>query len=298
MSKNKTSLKNILSLIVILLCVFVLTGCASIDYSRFVYPDGSVNDRIVIEISDEAFNYCNTTKANLYETIKRDLENNYLLPINNFRNTYVPERTEGMTEIEYLQVIDSVRNGIITDARIIGKQIICDVTFANTTVFNLYYNYVNNGSAESTEETKENDIEFREGTFLNSYVQSSENAFAVLKTDFLKGFIEKYKTYFDTDYDLTDLKLTQEYASPNTEIYSNATETDTVKGIKMHHWEIDPNNLDFKLEFYTVSPHVSSWYLLGLGITFVVTFLVWGYIRRKKQAEAENTPPDFPINLK
>ena len=293
MTKSKKSLKNIFSLILIALFSVVLAGCASVDYSRFVYPDGSVNDRIVIEISDKAFDYCNTTKANLYEEMKRDLENNYLLPIINFRNNYIPERTENMTDLEYLQSIDMVRNGIITDARIIGNQVICDVTFKNTQVFNLYYGY-----GSSSNETEENSgIEFREGTFFNSHVQSSENAFAVLKTTFLQEFIAKYSQYFDGEYDLEDLTLTQEYASPNTEIYSNATETETVKGIKMHHWEIDPNNLDFKLEFYTVSPHTSSWYLLGLGITFVVTFLVWGYIRRKKQAEIENTPPDFPIKL-
>ena len=291
MTKNKKSLKHIFSLILIALFSVVLAGCASVDYSRFVYPDGTVNDRIVIEISDKALEHCNTTKASLYEEMKRDLENNYLLPIINFRNNYIPERTENMSDLEYLQAIDMVRNGIITDARIIGNQIICDVTFKSVQVFNLYYG----GSSETEEEGS--GIEFREGTFFNSHVQSSENAFAILKTNYLQQFIAKYSQYFDVNYGLEDLSLTQEYASPNTEIYSNATETETVKGIKMHHWEIDPNNLDFKLEFYTVSPHTTSWYLLGLGITFVVTFLVWGYSRRKKQAEIENTPPDFPIKL-
>ena len=97
--------------------------------------------------------------------------------------------------------------------------------------------------------------------------------------------LAQYKAYFDDEFDLSDLTLTQEYASPNTNIYSNANETETTKGIKMHHWEISADNLDFMLEFYTVSPNPGSWYILGLGITLVVTFLVWGAIRRKNQQD-------------
>ncbi|MBQ2863974.1 MAG: hypothetical protein IJE91_00745 [Clostridia bacterium] len=296
-TKNKSTNKFI-SLIFVLLCTIILAGCASVDYSRFVYPDGTVSDRIVVEISDEAFNHCNITKANLYQEIVRDLDNNYLLPIRTFRDSYLPVRTAEMTDIEYLEAIDKVRNGIICDVRLVGEQIICDVTFASSEVFNIYYSSINSSSDSTETEEENNGIEFRESTFFDSYVQSSENAFAVLKTDYLKQFINKYKAYFSGEYDFNDLTLTQEYASPNVDIYSNATETETVQGIKMHHWEIDPNNLDFKLEFYTVTPHTSSWYILGLVITFMVTFFVWGYIRRKKQAEAENQPPDFPIELK
>lgn len=289
MIKNKKNFKRIVSLIFILLCTIILAGCASVDYSRMVYPDGSVSDRIVVEISDEAFDYCTTTKQNLYSEIMRDLDNNYLLPIRAFRDSYLPVKTEDMSDLEYLEAMDLVRNGITCDVRQVGKQIVCDVTFSSAEVFSIYYSSMANNSG-SEEETEENSgFEFREGAFFNSYVQSSENAFAVLKTDFLKQFINKYKTYFAGEYDLADLTLTQEYASPNVEIYSNATETETVDGIKMHHWEIDPNNLDFKLEFYTVTPQAASWYILGLFITFVVTFVVWGYIRRKKQAQNDQT---------
>lgn len=285
--------KKFVSLIVLMFSLILFAGCASVDYSRFVYPNGQVTDRIVVEVDSKALeSSCTIPKAELYKLIKEDLENSYLIPIRAFRDNYAPVGIDWTVPEQAMQgykMIDEVRNGIATNCEIIGDAVICDVTFANTNIFNLYYNSISDGSnnTESDSETEEQ-LEFREQPFFNSYVQSSENAFAVLKTDYLQSFIEKYKWYFDDAFDLSDLKLTQEYASPNTNIYSNAAETATKDGIKMHHWEISADNLDFELEFYTVTPNVTSWYLLGLGITFVVTFLVWGYVRRKKQDGEEN----------
>ena len=276
--------KNFISLIVLMFSVILFAGCASVDYSRFIYPNGTITDRIVVEVDDKALEKaCSIPKNELYDLIKTDLENEYLLPIINFRDRYEPVGIDWTNPDEARKgfaMIDTVRDGIKTNCEILGDSVVCDVSFASMDLFNLYYN-----SFSSDEENEESNIEFREQPFFNSYVQSSENAFAVLKTDYLKTFINKYKGYFDNEFDLADLKLTQEYASPNTNIYSNATETQTTKGIKMHHWEISADNLDFMLEFYTVSPNPGSWYILGLGITIVVTFLVWGAIRRKNQQD-------------
>ena len=268
--------KKVLSLIVVLFSIILLSGCASVDYSRFIYPSGEINDRIVIEFSDEALSHCTVSKSKLYKSIINDLENYYIQPIEDFVYQFA------MSGQHTLEEIALVKNGIKTNIELLGEKIVCDVTFANVAVFNLYY------GVSSDESSDASDLEFREGAFVNKYVQSSQNAFAVLKTDYLKQFINKYAKLFNNYYALKDVKLTQVYASPNKGIYSNANETETVQGIKMHQWEISADNLDFNLEFYTLSPNTSTWYILALFISLIVTFVVWGLIHKQKMQQKNN----------
>lgn len=265
-----TKTNKIISLIMFTFCFLMLTGCASVDYSRFIYPSGEINDRLVVEVDDEAMKFCKVSKQKLFSLIVTDLENSYIQPIENKITEFVNSAENSFEQKQQLL------NGINTNIEVIGDKIVCDVTFSNMAVFNLYYH------DPDAEENTESEIEFREGAFVNKYVQSSQNAFAVLQTNYLKTFITKYKSLFNNVYDLKDVKLTQVYASPNTSIHSNANDTEISQGIKMHQWEISADNLDFELEFYTVSPHASTWYILALFVSLVVTFVVWGIINRRK----------------
>jgi hypothetical protein len=103
----------------------------------------------------------------------------------------------------------------------------------------------------------------------------------------VQNLIGKYRTLFQYKYGLKDLKLTQEYASPDLEVYSNADEIVVEDGLKMHHWSIDPNSLEFELEFYTVTPHTTSWYILALIISFLSIVWVAGVVHRQKQKDSE-----------
>lgn len=268
--------KSMLSLIMVLLCTIMLCGCAQVDYSRFIDKTGQITDRIVVEIDDKAMKYCTLSKQDLYRNVTNDLENYYIQPIEDFVSSYVSNPyivLENRVEIQ---------NGIHTNVEILGSKIVAEVVFQSNRIFNIYYDTITD-----SDDDQEQDVEFREGTFVNKYVTTSTNAFAILQTDTLKNIISKYKNYFVGHYDLKDVILTQVYASPNTEIHSNADEIETTQGIKMHQWTIDSSNLDFQLEFYTVSPHTVTWYILALVVTFGVTFAVWGMIVRKKSSKEE-----------
>ena len=263
--------KSILSLIMLLFCIIMLCGCANVDYSRFIDKDGKTTDRIVVEIDDAALKYCNISKQDLLRNIKEDLDNYYCQPVEDFQRMY---RLSGRYTTEQIAM---VLEEIHTNVEIIGNKVVCDVVFDTGRAFRAYYpptDYVP-------------DVEFREGTFVNKYVQSSTNVYAALKTDTLKSIINKYRGFFGNKYNLEDVKFTQEYASPDTQIHSNADSVQTVQGIKMHYWEISASNLDFQLEFYTVSPHTSSWYILALIITLIITVLVWVMIVKKKSNKEE-----------
>lgn len=268
-------LKNLFSLIFMILCTTILCGCAQIDYSRMVYPDGKVSDRIVVEIDEDAFRHCSASKGDLLNLVKVEFENYYVQPIEDFK----AEFWASTYDFEDKQL---VQDGITTDVRVIGNSIFCDVNFNNTRAFDLYYRNIDKGEEDDSSQT-----DFREGTFVNKHVQSSENAFAVLKTEFVQSLIGKYRTLFQYKYGLKDLKLTQEYASPDLEVYSNADEIVVEDGMKMHHWVIDPSSLEFELEFYTVTPHTTSWYILALIISFLSIVWVAGAIHRQKQKDGE-----------
>jgi hypothetical protein len=273
----KLKFKKLFSLIALFFCVIVMGGCAQIDYSRFIYPNGKIVDRVVVEIDEKAYNYCSFSKKDFLTIIQKDFENIYIQPIEDFKTEFwSTEHTFAEKQL--------VQDGIITDVREVDGVIFCDVTFLNQEVFDLYYKSLN---IDADVEKPYTDAEFREGTFVNKFVTSSENAYAVLKTKALQNLISKYKGYFQYHYGLSNLKLTQEYASPNTSIYSNAQETEIVDGVKMHYWEIDPTNLDFELEFYTVTPHTTSWYILAFILSLLSIFIVWAIVRRRNQIAEE-----------
>lgn len=275
----KLKFKNLLSLIIVVFCVILFGGCASIDYSRGVYPEGKIVDRIVVEIDNSAFKYCMFSKTDMLTIIKVDFENYYIQPIEDFK-------TEFWASNHTFSEKQKVQDGIITDVRIVNDTVFCEVTYSSQEIFDLYY-----AQTSSSSESQDNDgsnVELREGVFVDKYVQSTNNAYAVLKTEFLQNLIKKYKGYFKNNYGLANLKLTQEYASPDTTINSNATETEIVDGImKMHYWEIDPNNLDFELEFYTVSPHTTSWYIVALVLSLLSILIVVTILYKRKRANKQ-----------
>lgn len=273
----KYKLKHLFSLILIMFCVTILCGCAQIDYSRAVYSNGKVSDRIVVEIDEKAFRHCSVSKGELLNLVKVEFENYYIQPIEDFKSEFWA--TEHTFEDKQL-----VQDGIITDVRVVGNSIFCDVNFNNSRAFDLYYR----SKLIEEGDTGSNNTEFREGTFVNKHVQSSVNAFAVLKTEFVQNLMAKYKGLFQYQYGMEDIKLTQEYASPDVDVYSNATDTEIVEDLKMHHWEIDPNNLDFKLEFYTVTPHTTSWYILALLLSLLSIVVVAVIVHRNKNNSCNN----------
>lgn len=272
----KVKLKNLIFGAILLLLTFVLTGCANVDYSRFINSAGEITDRLVIELDANKIRETNVKPSLVAERIMEDLDTLYIQPVRNFKDNYSHEaHTDEQKRL--------VREGITYGLQMVGdSNVVAEINFSSVAMFNLYY-----GVEENADEEEE--LEFREGTFVNRYVQSSQNAFAVLKTQKLKQLIKRYEAMFANEFSLeNDVKLTQVYASPNTDIKSNANTTEISQGIKMHQWEIDSNNLDFNLEFYTLSAKTGPWYILALFVTFLVVFVLYCNIRSKKFKEQKN----------
>ena len=269
-------LKNLILVAVLTIFTFILTGCANVDYSRFINQNGEITDKLVIELDVKKINEAGIKTSFISEKIIDDLDSLYIQPIRNFKDKY-------MHEDHTYEQKQLVNNGITYGLQMLGdSKIVAEVKFSSIVTFNLYY-----GVDDSSQEEEE--LEFREGTFVNKYVQSTQNAFAVLKTKQLKQLIKKYENLFDNKFLLNnDVKLTQVYASPNTDIKSNANATEITQGIKMHQWEIDCENLDFNLEFYTLTAKTGPWYILALFVTFLVVFVLYCNIRSKKFKNQRN----------
>lgn len=259
-------IKKSFTLILFVFITLIFGGCASVDYSRTIQASGRVTDRLVIAISDEALSNANISAEDLFYNIQLDLKLFYLKPIDDFKQ--VCSDSQLLSTQEKLEIME----GITTEITQVGNEIICEVQFSNIRVFNLYY-------APSTENT----TKVVNGTFLNRYVQTSSNAFAILKNEQLAGLISKYRQIFNNTYDLENLKLSQTYASPNTSIYSNANQTKVAQGIKSHVWEINATNLDFNLEFYTIGPRTVSWYILALLLSIAVAVVLWTVFKIKNK---------------
>ena len=266
----KKQSKNLITIIALVLFAFLLGGCATVDYSRFVYPTGEITDKLVVELDEEKVRDAGVSISVVTAKIKRDMEDYYKQPINDFVHECLHNEAYTIAQKQY------IANGIRCNVEVVGNNtVIAEVNYQTIELFNLYYG-ITDDELESTD-----DLEFREGDFVNKYVQSSQNAFAVLKTKTLKNLVNQYEVLFYDKFDINDVKLTQVYASPNVDISSNANATEISQGIKMHQWEIDPANLDFNIEFYTLSPNTGPWYILALFLTLSATVVAFVYLYYK-----------------
>ena len=269
MSKTK-----IFSLILLICFVFVLGGCANIEYQRLVDDGGQILDKITIELDGEKLTEKGVDIDTLVDNIKEDLYRYYIFPIEyRLQSLPIEEYYEVSKKIDIGTIMSSVENNVY--------KISVEVLFGSSEVMSYVYGY-----DSSDESTESGGLEESKNFFIKRYEQTSDNVFGDV-TEITIGGTNLYDKYcakvpgFDSD----DLTLTQIYGSTNHRMRTNADATIEYNGFTCHLWEFSASDSEGKLVFYYLTANSTGWYVLALVLTILITAVIILVHRSRKRFE-------------
>lgn len=269
MSKTK-----IFSLILLICLVFVLGGCANIEYQRLVDDGGQILDKITIELDGEKLTEKGVDIDTLVDNIKEDLYRYYIFPIEyRLQSLPIEEYYEVSKKIDIGTIMSSVENDVY--------KISVEVLFGSSEVMSYVYGY-----DSSNESTESSGLEKSKNFFIKRYEQTSDNVFGDV-TEITIGGTNLYDKYcakvpgFDSD----DLTLTQIYGSTNHRMRTNADATIEYNGFTCHLWEFSASDSEGKLVFYYLTANSTGWYVLALVLTILITAVIILVHRSRKRFE-------------
>lgn len=263
---------KIFSLILLLCVVFVLGGCANIEYQRLVDDGGQILDKITIEVDGNELAGKGIDVSNLIDNIKEDLHDYYIFPIEyRLQSLPIEQYYEVSKQISIGTVMSSVEQGVY--------KISVEVLFGNSDVMAYVY-----GHDTSSDTEEESGLTESKDFFIKKYEQISDNVFGDV-TEISIGGTNLYQKYLAKvpGFDKDDLTLTQIYGSTNDRMRTNADATIEYNGFTCHLWEFNGGDTDRELVFYYLSPNSTGWYVLALVLTIFVTAVIILVYRSKKR---------------
>lgn len=289
--------------IVIAICMVSLffTGCASINYTRVVYEDGSMKDvyeitfdrQVLLETFlengytiEQATTYMNTFCQKTYEIVK-EYENKvrmsyqYELSRAVLTGQITPEEYEVyVDQIQFLTVMDSVGYEYVRYSRV----------FTTPEVVTLYQALYDTG-----EDSEDDGYELEDGFFFYRYAIEVENFYQSLKVA-----LEQDPNVFSITYDQilqefgmglfteADLTVTQDYISSDSRLHSNADYTAQENGYYLQEWNILTSEPTV-LKYYYYIANTTNWYwlcvVIGVGVVGLlgVYLGISHYMKKKKR---------------
>lgn len=289
--------KKIITMIVLLLvAVFSLSGCASLQLIRAVDATGTIVDKLVIELDESKINKSGRTVNEVKSVIEGD--------VIAFRQ-YVKDWKEQFNIEEYPELALSLENGILVNDTKIGNQYTIAVEFKNWTMFGLFYGIVTVQDVEYEKAMTDvgpflsNLLLGQYGTdnlglgiFLYKYSLVEDEGFISnlqnLPEEERGSFTDLYNKYRNLtyrNYDIDDLDISQIFAYPDEKIYGNADEVETTGGLTMMMWNLSDKDDGFKMEIYKLGPKSIGWYVLALIISAVVVLVIIFKLRANSAKE-------------
>ena len=263
-------LKKLSALILCLTLIFVMSGCAKIQYQRVVNTDGSIIDAVSVKLDEQkivenGFNL-NTVKAE----IKRKM-NIYLKAICNAFDS----RDDQLNEIEKI----AIKNNVLAEVFENDDYIIASLTFSNYSAFKYFY------GLHLVDENEQDNSETIKTLLYNKNVSTGKTIFSGEDAQFITN---EFLSYFGNKFDITDAELSFIFATPQSKLHSDATYSYEIDGVHYHEWVI--TDINQEISTYTFQVKSINWYVLALLLTVVliVVLFIIASIKRKKQIKMQN----------
>lgn len=243
-------------LCLILLCtVFLFAGCATIEYDRIVLEDGTILDAVSVKLDNQKIENAGFNVNDAKEGVKTKMSNYLLQVVNTFK-----AREDGLSSIEKYAVLNNLTYSVTEN----NDYIIASIKFKNYNTFKYFY------GLHLVEDTDKNEPDKVEEFLINKYVNTGKTIFS---TDDAKYITNDFIAYFDNKFSLDDTNLSYVFGTSEDKLYSNANYQYSLNGINFHHWII--NDINQEISTYTIVPKPVNWYLLALGLTFVLIVILY-----------------------
>lgn len=243
-------------LCLILLCtVFLFAGCATIEYDRIVLEDGTILDAVSVKLDNQKIENAGFNVNDAKEGVKTKMSNYLLQVVNTFK-----AREDGLSSIEKYAVLNNLTYSVTEN----NDYIIASIKFKNYNTFKYFY------GLHLVEDTDKNEPDKVEEFLINKYVTTGKTIFS---TDDAKYITNDFIAYFDNKFSLDDTNLSYVFGTSEDKLYSNANYQYSLNGINFHQWII--NDINQEISTYTIVPKPVNWYLLALGLTFVLIVILY-----------------------
>ena len=259
--------KRFLSVLILICCMFVMCGCANMEYLRVVDDNGQIMDKFTLELDrKDIISKIGTTRYDeLQKDIKLDLKN-YTDNINNRR---LELQREYGGQKDFLNGVGvAVSEWFALNAT--TDQIFVQVNYASIEYYKLINNISDDGSKEDNNEIVSN-------WFVSKYIIKATNTFSNLEE---LGGEDNYFDYYTGHYpefSMDDVNLTQIYGTTDSRLKSNADYVEKIEGINYHLWEIDAKNGAYKtceLSYYYLTAVGTGWYIIALALSIALAVIL------------------------
>lgn len=267
-------MKNLKKLLLCLMLTFVVifaSGCASIQYQRTVYDNGTILDAVSVKLDNEEI----TNKGFNIEKVKSDVKLKMQQYLNSMVTTFM-NRNDGLLQIEKI----SVCNNLTTKVSENENYIIASIEFRNYNTFKYFY------GLHLTEDSGNDNENVVENFLFNKNLSTGKTIFSGKDAEFITN---EFVSYFNGNFSIEDCDLSYVFGTPENKLHSDSDYTFTEDGVNYHQWIL--NSKDDTITTYTYQMKPVNWYILALVLTFVFILILFAlsFIKFKKK-NIEPTP--------
>ncbi len=267
------------ALILILVCLMTISGCASVEYIRIVDGTNAIIDKLVIELDESKINKTSKSVDEIIDVIESDMVT--------LRNSI----TEWKEQFRLIgDIYAEVTAGITVDIASSAKnQIAMTVKFGSARLFALFYGNLQLDETEYSKalsdvgpfvtkiiDTKYEPTEYY-GMFLYKYSMIKDTGIVSdMQNLEINGenCMDKYRELTNNWYDENDLDISQIFVYPDSRIYSNADEKDVQLGMTFLKWNFADKPEDFEMSIFKIAPRSTNWYGVALVVSIVSIIII------------------------
>ncbi|MBR2969569.1 MAG: hypothetical protein IKC49_00765 [Clostridia bacterium] len=258
-------IKKLLILLLLFTVMFGLGACSEIKVMNISNNDGTIDEMVYVSLDVEKL----LEKDKDIEEIKLDIRNNSLQKANEFKyalNNRIDLDVMIIEDQESKDLLLSYKDGIsIIINEWQNNRFSIGIRFKNENVYKYFYNITDDVIVEP---------KIDKSFFYNKLTYYGN-------TMYIKHFAlyESVRDYYSLKYPEfvdEDVSLKYTYVTDLKRQHSNADEVEFRNGQYYHTWNVDPDNIDDKVELYYNIANKSNCILVCIGITFAITIIITG----------------------
>ena len=267
--------KRISKKLVILFCMLIATciclaGCANIDFVTYCNSDGSIHEYVHVNLDEETILKHGYSISDVQKEIDANSEQIVASLIQDYNHKLLLSYKDGKISLdEYNSFVNQthdikiakIKRGWENNSYVIG------LSFKNSSIYRKYYQLLNNAEHEPSTQSKQIQKLFYTKTYYYGSVGYSDYSL----------FNQVYNHYalMFSNKPNENTTLSYSYAMSSSRYHSNA---DSIivdsNGNYIHTWQVQPNELDASIYFYTLKANKSAWILTCIAIsTFISSIL-------------------------
>lgn len=266
-----------LTIMICLFSVFLLCGCANINYTIMVESTGVVTQAINLRFSESDIVNAEKTLSdfmlNVEDVSNQVVQNSY----NNFLTSHAIDedmQTYSGDTVKFAQIIEFVNQSMdpnngrpkIEWSRD-GDTVYCKISLRFLNIYAYRYFYDSYPNSEEESETVRED----HGYYVKD-IDYSDSPFNDISNNTIAQY---FMNYFSNQFAYDDINCSFTYITPNPKIYTDADVVERdVNGNTIHTWTFTTDEITqdgkSKLGIYTVKYRAYVWYLTAVAASILV----------------------------